>query len=1071
MTAMGPTFALCLASVLAAGDSHTVSVKTEGYRATMTGGCLNSLENSHGQKLVVSGNESSSFTVYHEGRTSRAICANGPSRLMKDESEAVSFTEFDGLDNATGESRLRIDKESGDLIVEQSVSCDTKGVWGIGWTIRKIPLDYSIIVPGHSGLRLDRRMPARRMQFDYPKSWEAQLVIVEGPGYGFYVWAEDIAGRYKRLVVERHTDGWELTLVTQNDAPFDDLTSCRSVPWRVNCYQGDWRVPARRYRDWAVEHFQPVPIEKQKPKWVRDTRAMVIMGMDQGQLEALAERLDPAQTVLYVPSWRAAGYDRDYPTYDKPLDGLKPFIDRAHEIGFRVMLHVNYFGVDPKHPLYERFEPYQLRSCFGDHQRLWWLWTRAEPEIRFAYINPALKAWRDEFTNRMVKLCRTYNVDALHLDQTLVINNDHNGRIDGLSMLEGNLALHRQLREALPEVALSGEGLNEVTYRFEAFAQRHAHGVSHVDGTWDRRQLAMAHPISSYLFRPYTIINGYLGCASPVNGQLYAAWNAAYEHWGVIPTLKPGGFDMANPKGFVRQFFDEVSFWQKQRLEIDLERQWPDTVAFPYRTADGQEVSRTVDGRLTCGDATISQTITGVSATETDRMVPDWRAYNETRIFGLDPEHWYPVFRQARPKDDFHVTAMPDGMIARSVIDHDDFAMIRTESRNTVVADLVELLDTAVGGSRPFQGESYEVPAPFAGDDGAAFHTDAGNRLFAHPPWKALQLNPNTGKKTASGTGISFVRYRLHLPEGRPRFASDVAMRTSSIGQPNSDGATFRVAVRSGSIERSAEIHQATDQPTRLSLDLSDLAGKTIELELSVHPGPERSPSFDWALWGSPRVEMDQSARGTLAVSGDVRWSGAVDGEGPVAMTATDHGLSMEALFPGTTYLLREQPTKITVPCDLVTSPRHTCVLDDTGREIAPGTLCKVRVSQSTVGGVTCRGLFAHPPDRGQTVILVPMVLPNEPAVFRAKIGLRDGSKSEGVLFIMEANGKRLVEELVLPGAWHDVEADLTTWRNQPVVLSLITDSLGSHYFDWAQWGEPRLEPKPNKTTGNSNAR
>ena len=55
------------------------------------------------------------------------------------------------------------------------------------------------------------------------------------------------------------------------------------------------------------------------------------------------------------------------------------------------MLHVNYFGVDPKHPLYEQFERYQVRDPWGDHDRQWWIWDRAEPEIRFAYINPACR--------------------------------------------------------------------------------------------------------------------------------------------------------------------------------------------------------------------------------------------------------------------------------------------------------------------------------------------------------------------------------------------------------------------------------------------------------------------------------------------------------------------------------------------------------------------------------------------------------------------------------------------------------------------------------------------------------
>ena len=59
-------------------------------------------------------------------------------------------------------------------------------------------------------------------------TWEAQLVIVEGPRGGFYAWAEDPDGRYKRLVVERHAKGWRIGLITINDAPFDRLHPARA---------------------------------------------------------------------------------------------------------------------------------------------------------------------------------------------------------------------------------------------------------------------------------------------------------------------------------------------------------------------------------------------------------------------------------------------------------------------------------------------------------------------------------------------------------------------------------------------------------------------------------------------------------------------------------------------------------------------------------------------------------------------------------------------------------------------------------------------------------------------------
>jgi hypothetical protein len=61
-------------------------------------------------------------------------------------------------------------------------------------------------------------------------------------------------------------------------------------------------------------------------------------------------------------------------------------------------------------------------------------------------------------------------------------------------------------RLAADHRAGAGEGLNEVTCRYEAFAQRHVPGLDHTQGTWEQPGLKTAHPISSYLFRPHTVM-------------------------------------------------------------------------------------------------------------------------------------------------------------------------------------------------------------------------------------------------------------------------------------------------------------------------------------------------------------------------------------------------------------------------------------------------------------------------------------------------------------------------------------------------------------------------------------
>lgn len=956
---------------------------------------------------------------------------------------------FEGLDQGLSVQRLRSEPAIGDLLLDQSCETKSPGVWGVSWAIGGIPLDQAIIVPGHSGVRLTKDAPGREFVFDYPMGWEAGLVIVEGPGGGFAVWADDPQGRFKRLVVNRGAEGWALRFVSINPAPFDALTACESVTWRLSAYQGDWRVPARRYRGWMERQFKPVPLAAQHPGWVKDIRAMVITGMSQGILEELPKRFDPAQTVLYVPDWRQAGYDRDYPVYDRPRPELDPFLERAHQLGFRVMLHVNYFGVDPLNPEYVQFEPHQVRSPWGKHEKEWWLWTRATPEIKFAYINPAWKPWRERFVGAMAKLCREHRVDALHLDQTLCIYNDHTGLIEGQSMVDGNIALHRELREALPEVALSGEGLNEVTFRHEAFAQRHARGLHHAEGTWDRRWLALAHPVSSYLFRPYVIINGYLGYTSPSNGQLYAAWNEAYEHWGVIPTLKPSLRGLRNPERFERQFFDETSFWLQARLDPAMEGEWPEQVAFPFRAADGKAAARRTDGTFVSGERVISRTITGVNRVSCGGSVPGWRGYDGETTLGLDPTAWYPWFPEKPDPAAFHVCEVPDGVIVEGSSVLGELGLVRLNTVVDRVADLVELLDEATVLTRPFEpGQAgAEQRGGWLAPDGGGFTRSSSTLLAAHPPYKA------------KGTGEAIARYALQLPTGGElRFRSGIKLSEHAMEPGRSDGATFGCVVRAGGEERRVQIHHASEKERLIELDLTAFAGKTAELELFVGPGPAKAPSFDWARWEEPRIERVPQRRAEIGIAGGGGWQLALGAAEPQDLKAQGKALRFPALVPGGCLLLRSRPDPVSVPQDLLKARWWSVALRGGEALTDAPSFIRVGAGAAKSGGVERRGFSAHPPDGGQALIAFPMTLGKEAAKLRTWAGLRDGSTSAGVVFRLEVNGQEVARQSVLPGGWQELAADLSKWRGQPVVIGLVTDSDGSFSFDWAWWGEPRLE-------------
>ncbi len=1039
----------CCAVVLlscAGAATAELKIQTERFQAVWNRGALVSLTDAAARPFVETKEEASATLHLESGE--HPVTETALEREWTPESGASErYAAFSELEGATGACTYAADPASGDLVIEQRMASPQKGLWGVEWAIATVPLSMNVLVPGCSGLQLSATTPGAAHKFDYPISWEAQLVIFEGDDAGFYVWAEDPEGTYKRLTVSRSPEGWRIGFLTMPLAPFHEKDACTSVRWHLNVYEGNWQVPARRYRDWAENAFHPTRIADQEPAWVRDIRCCVIMGLDTDILEALPKRLDPAQTLLYVPSWRKAGYDRDYPRYNEPVDALAPFLARAHELGFRVMLHVNYFGCDPKHPAYKHLQPFQCRSPWGEHELEWWLWDRADPPIKFAYINPASGKWREYFVRLMKELCTACSVDALHLDQTLCIYNDYNGPMDGLSMLQGNIALHRELREALPGIALSGEGLNEVTYRYEAFAQRHVWGINHAEGTFSMPHLRAAHPISSYLLRPYTIMYGYLGCAPPSDAQRYAAWAEAYRHYGVIPTLKPSSEQTETPDGFTKQFFDETAFWLEHRVDPDFEADWPPHVTFPYRTYRGTPVTRVLDRRLLSRTRVISQTIRDRAWVTDPGSIPGWLAFDADRIIGLDPGMWYPLFNVPRDPECFHIAGLSQGLAVETVAIQDSFAYVRTRLATGANPRIASLIHEATCGSRPVQGEGAEVIGALLAADGAQFYAEGGN-LYAHPPWKTPQ------------SGIAFARFTLTPPPNALRFVSEVALDPAAAGEGKSDGVTFGVRVTRKDKVRTRGTFQNTSEPRKLAIGLSEFQGKEVELELTVDPGRNSNPSYDWARWSDPRIECDWETNCEIALANAQAYGMAISGEKVLAFPSGQSVTKLQIALPAAVYLLPDTPPMLTLPVALTGVPFETLFADEWGNVLhAPKHAC-AQTGDAAVGGITRKGFFAHPPRSGRTQMDFPVTLPGGPAMLHAYAGIRDGSKSTAVLFRIEVNGIGLAQESVTPGGWKEMTVELTPYAGKPAVIALVTDAAGDFSGDWAYWGEPELRKK-----------
>ena len=136
------------------------------------------------------------------------------------------------------------------------------------------------------------------------------------------------------------------------------------------------------------------------------------------------------------------------------------------------------------------------------------------------------------------------------------------------------------------------------------------------------------------------------------------------------------------------------------------------------------------------------------------------------------------------------------------------------------------------GHFEPIAGVSY---TPWS-------HQDGVPTLLIHCPWRR-------------GGGTAWVDYRFKLPPNvKAKFTFGCAMWRKSEVQKGSDGVTFAVFVNG--VERFRK-HIKSSHWEWHEIDLSEFAGKAFTLRLEVNAGPKNDASWDYSLWGDPKIAIE----------------------------------------------------------------------------------------------------------------------------------------------------------------------------------------------------------------------
>ncbi|HTP97859.1 MAG TPA: DUF6259 domain-containing protein [Casimicrobiaceae bacterium] len=1029
------------AQIVASGQALTVT--TANAVATFQGPDLAGLTNTAtGESYLRLAPSSPLANLETLAGPGQLVAASDWTTSVQNGTTVASLTVQDSIRSVT--LAVSVDAASQEIVIKMSGQATQAGVTAAYWGIGGLDLDAGrLIVPASTGVVIDRQHRMYSASTRYPEDWTAQMFVYETSAGSMVLYSTDPLYLFKQLrIASRTSSTLDLSIATDAIGPWPDATSVPTVEWRLKMFSGDWRTAAAVYRDWLAAN-RPRPANA-SPAWVQQIRAVVTSySNDASLLDSLATVLTPSQTLIYLVGWRQAGYDHNYPDYTAS-PGVATFVAKAHSLGFKVMLHTDLIGVTPSNPDFASVQSWQLKDPRSLSPMGWhWDYPPTEP-TRFAYINPASSVYRNLFVQRVGAAMAAIQPDALHLDISGPMYSDGNGAIEGMSYPQGSAQLHKDLLAAFPGLALGGEGMNDVIYRYNAFAQNWW-----VGDIWGPGR-PPGHPIVNFLWNSQGSgrmqYYGHLGQPFATDPAL-KGFVSQLERQAILPTLSIEGqndLDLANADN--ARLLRWLQSWQANGFQPDWTGSW-NGVLIPYKAAPGSTTTAALvdTGSLvgvSSGGAPVYQRAHDAAQVDTASYALGWPAFDSTRIYGLDPTKQYWLDTVPRPTTS-HVSSLPSTVEigAQSMISS-NFALIQLAPAPSY--DFIANLWAATVGTNE---NGIDGPVGFGATVTVGTATVAGvarQGIFMHPPYAQGHAG-----------GETFVEWSLPVP---PSTAFTFSVGVDD-GATCTDGVTFRVAVNGTEAWRQNVLHQGW---TDGRVDLSAYAGTTVRLRIVTNPGPASNAGCDWAYFSA----LALSSTGPLTVSvpfvlgpgatpSGFFGSGALSNAGPGALRVDN--VSVPGLFA----LILAAGSNVS-GVNLATLPFVTWLGSENELPL-PGTIFGSGSVASAISAGTARqnAIFAHPPDYGRTILSWVLAIPAGDQRLSWSAALADSATcTSGVRFEVRINGLAYWTQFQ-PAAsgWHPGALDVSGWQGKNILLQLVTDSAGDFSCDHAWWADLTVTP------------
>lgn len=453
---------------------------------------------------------------------------------------------------------------------------------------------------------------------------------------------------------------------------------------RVRSYRGQWHNGADPYVAWMESGLGFIPLDQQSPAWVKDiaNQAYVRVG-DFETLDSLARQVDPTRTLV----GRMVGF-RDHPMGsrypDYRLTGVaRRWFQRARQLGFHVGAHFSYNAVSAHLPhmpdLAERMRPgFKAVGTDPAGNELYEALPEPAPLIAdrtkcsdFYRCSAAYQPWRETFIETLREAVEA-GVDVIYLDESAWPVGKY--LVDGVTAVEGVMALGKEIRETYPDVAIETEQFNTMANRHAALALT---------------QMNIGHPLGGYLFHRFVKIVPEGIVTNPTDTPLMDAFQSAgfitisgarepswiemaraFQDYQLVPDItmprcefydyvrdRAGGLMPAphsHDSGTVCRLFGYrgqggvTAYFEKHPMKRGL--------VIYEEGKDPRWVGTRVSGvRTWTGPGVLREWLPGREAEI------DWFLYHGDTQLGLNPETTYRHDPEgALPADRFHVTTIPD---------------------------------------------------------------------------------------------------------------------------------------------------------------------------------------------------------------------------------------------------------------------------------------------------------------------------------------------------------------------------------------------------------------------------